>query len=173
MFRLDKKAHRNFHILFGIVVVIVIADQWTKMAIIGSFRLGESLRIWSDYVALTYVRNQGAAFSLFNSAPAWIREPFFIALPLVAFGVIAVIFARQPNLPRPTVISLSLVCGGALGNLIDRIRFGYVIDFLHFHFREVYHWPMFNVADCCIVVGVSVMFVLSFKNGKRGSPALY
>lgn len=161
--KLDRRVVRNFVILFSTILISVLIDQITKIAILRSFRFGETKAIIKGFFNLTYVRNQGAAFSLFNSAPAVIRDPFFIMLPVIAFGVISVLFVKNPTLSWVRVTALSLVAGGALGNLVDRVKYGYVVDFLHFHYRDMYHYPMFNYADCCIVVGVAILFILSLK----------
>lgn len=141
---------------------IILLDQWTKHLVHTRFRWGESRNIIQSIFALTYVRNSGAAFGLLHKAPPQFRDPFFMVVPIVALVVIFFIFVRLKQEQRLTALSLSMIVGGAIGNLVDRLRFGYVIDFLDFHWREVYHWPAFNVADSCIVVGVSLMFLQSF-----------
>jgi len=157
---LNKK---RFLLLFIICVVTLISDQWTKHVIHKNFHWGESRPIVKNFFALTYVRNTGAAFGFLNRAPAAFREPFFIVVPLIAMAVILVIFLRLKEDQNLMAGSLSLVLAGAIGNLIDRLRFGFVIDFLDFHWAEKYHWPAFNIADSCIVVGVAVLFILSWK----------
>jgi len=152
----------NKYGLLALTLVIVIAlDQWTKWLIHTRFRFGESLPVIQDIFALTYVRNSGAAFGLMHRAPAWFRDPFFVIVPLVAMVVITMLFVKLQENQKLTAWSFSLILSGAIGNLIDRLRFGYVIDFLDVHWKEVYHWPAFNVADSCIVVGVGLMFVQS------------
>ncbi len=161
---------RKYLLLVGITACVVVLDQWTKHLIQLKFQWGESLPIWDSVFNLTYVRNSGAAFGLLHRAPAWFREPFFIAVPVAALWVIGVLFVRLSDSQRWTAAALSLILGGALGNLIDRLRFGYVVDFLDFHWKEVYHWPSFNVADSCIVVGVSIMFLISLTKD-QSTPA--
>ena len=151
----------KYLMLLGIGGVVIALDQWTKFLIHTRFIVGESVPILSSFFSLTYVRNQGAAFGLLHKAPAYIREPLFLLIPFVAMGVILMIFRKLREDQKWTGIALSLISGGAIGNLIDRMRFKYVIDFLDFYWGE-YHWPAFNVADSCIVVGVGIMFVLSF-----------
>ena len=142
--------------------MILIVDQWTKHLIHNRFRWGESLPLIDSFFALTYVRNSGAAFRFLHNTPAWFRDPFFIAVPVVAMVVIGFLYIKLSERQVWAASALSLILGGAIGNLIDRLRFGFVIDFLDFHWREVYHWPAFNVADSCIVVGVSILFIQSF-----------
>ena len=153
-------------ILFGVCSSVIVLDQWTKRLIYSRFRWGESIAVWDSLFALTYVRNTGAAFGLMHNAPAYIRDPFFIIVPSVALFIIFVVFAKLNEKQKITATALSLILGGAVGNLIDRVRFGYVVDFLDFHWKEVYHWPAFNVADSCIVVGVTYLFIQSFFQGK-------
>jgi signal peptidase II len=159
---------REFHkyrLLAAIASTVVLLDQWTKYLVHTRFHWGESVNILSSFFALTYVRNSGAAFGLLHRAPPQFRDPFFVIVPIVALTVIFAIYLRLTRDQRLTAWALSLIVGGALGNLIDRLRFGFVIDFLDFHWKEVYHWPAFNVADSCIVVGVSLMFLQSFFPG--------
>jgi signal peptidase II len=163
----------RFKFLFLLLVssTVVVVDQWSKYLVHSRFRWGESLSIIQNLFALTYVRNSGAAFGLLHRAPSWFRDPFFIVVPVVALFVILFILVTLPPDQKKAVVGLSLVFGGAVGNLIDRLRFGYVIDFLDFHWKEIYHWPAFNVADSAIVVGVGLMFILSLFQGKSSLPS--
>jgi signal peptidase II len=150
------------YLILAITSAAVIAlDQWTKHLVHTSFRWGQTIPVLDPVFALTYVRNQGAAFGLLHRAPPWFRDPFFVVVPVVALFVIFFLIARLPRSQSWTAVALSLILGGAVGNLIDRLRYGFVIDFLDLHWREIYHWPAFNIADSCIVVGVTVMFVQS------------
>lgn len=155
-------ARKKYAILGGTVAVILVLDQWTKHLVHTRFRWGESLPIVPGFFDLTYVRNQGAAFGLLHRAPPAFRDPFFLVVPVVAMAVILFLYHRLKAGQLWVATAFSLILGGAVGNLIDRLRFGYVIDFLDFHWREVYHWPAFNVADSCIVVGVIMLFLDSF-----------
>jgi signal peptidase II len=153
-------------ILFFTSFVIILLDQWTKQLVITQMKFAQSIPIIDSFFALTYIRNRGAAFGILHSAPSYFRDPFFIVVPVVALVAIGFIFAKLKENEKLMAVSLSLIVGGAIGNLIDRVRFGYVIDFLDFHWKEVYHWPAFNVADSAIVVGVSIFFVQSFFQGE-------
>jgi signal peptidase II len=150
-------------LLASILSVVLVLDQWTKHLVHSRFRWGESVALIQGFFSLTYVRNQGAAFGLLNSAPAYFRDPFFLIVPVLAMTVILVLLWKLPRDDRWMAVALCLVFSGALGNLIDRMRFGFVIDFLDVHYKDFYHWPAFNVADSCIVVGVGILFVLSFR----------
>ena len=161
------EGRRRFGLLCAMGTAILCLDQWTKYLIVSRFYWGESLPIIRGYFDITYVRNSGAAFGLLHRAPAWFRDPFFLAVPIVALVVILVIFSRLKSGQHWTAVALSLVFGGAVGNLIDRLRFRWVIDFLYFHWKEVFYWPAFNVADSCIVVGVAILFLQSFIGDQR------
>ncbi len=149
-----------------ITAVILISDQLTKHLIHSTFKYGESLPIIQDFFDITYVRNSGAAFGLLHTAPPAFRDPFFLIVPIIALIVILFIFIKLTKDQKWTVISLSLIFGGAIGNLIDRFKLGYVIDFLDFHWKEIYHYPAFNVADSCIVTGVGLMLIQSLVSNK-------
>lgn len=159
----------KYFILIFISVVGVVVDQWTKHIVHTRFAWGESVSVIQGFFALTYVRNSGAAFGIMHKAPAYFRDPFFIAVPVVALFIILFLFVRLHQSQRLTAVALSLILSGAIGNLIDRLRFGYVIDFLDFYWKD-YHWPAFNVADSCIVVGVTILFILSFFQDKLEGP---
>jgi len=138
---------------YGLAGAVVILDQATKLLVQRAFRLGESLPVLPGFFNLTYVLNPGAAFGLLAGAAAAFRGPFFIAVSVLAIAVICYYHARYARgRPLPTV-GLALILGGALGNLIDRLRVGMVIDFLDFYLGA-YHWPAFNVADGGVTVGV-------------------
>lgn len=144
---------------------ILICDQITKQWVHSKFHWGESLRIIPDFFSLTYVRNQGAAFGFLHRTPEWFRTPFFLVMPIAVMIFILFLFFRVAPKQRHwrlNAFGYSLILSGAIGNLIDRVRFGYVIDFLDFHWKEIYHYPAFNVADSAIVVGVSLLLLLSF-----------
>jgi signal peptidase II len=161
-----KRDNRKYVILAVIVVITLILDQWTKQLVHTDFRWGESRSIIPSFFSLTYVRNTGAAFGLLHRAPAYFRDPFFIIVPVIALFVIGFVLFRLESNQKTTAVALSLIVGGAIGNLIDRLRFGFVVDFMDFYWKD-YHWPAFNVADAAIVVGVSLMFLQSFKQGNQ------
>lgn len=155
---------RKYIFLFGISVFIILLDQWTKNLVIDRFKLNETLVIIFNYFSLTYIRNPGAAFGFLAEAHPAFRGPFFILIPLLALGAIGYVFKKLPDTDFRISIALSLVVGGAIGNLIDRVKYGYVIDFLDFHWKYQYHFPAFNVADSSICVGVGLLMLdLFFK----------
>jgi signal peptidase II len=143
--------------LFALITLIgLIADQTTKVAIDRSMRLFESIPIVEGLFSLTYVRNKGAAFSFLSHA-SW-RLPFFICISIIAAIVILIAFRKLRDDQRLAQLSLAMIFSGAIGNLIDRIRLGEVIDFLDAYWRT-HHWPAFNVADSLICVGVFLLAI--------------
>ena len=139
----------------GIAALIVIADQATKSVVQRAMTLHESIPIIPS-VNLTYTRNPGAAFSLFADAHPTFRTWFFLVVSVVALVLITIFLRRVERGDWWSVASLSLILGGAIGNLIDRIRYGEVIDFIDLYVGQ-YHWPVFNVADSGITVGMVML----------------
>lgn len=141
------------------VGTLVSFDQLTKLAMTNSFRLGESETLIANFFQLTLVHNRGAAFGVMaNMAPKF-REPVLFLLPCVVLLLIFFAFSRLKDEQRVSVYALALVIGGALGNLADRLRLGYVVDFLDLHWKNQAHFPAFNLADMAITAGVALLFV--------------
>ena len=154
---------------FGaLIALVVFLDQASKLWIVNHFSLYESLVIVPGLFNLTYLTNTGAAFGMLAGQPALWRQAFFISVAIVALFLVIFLFRRLRHESVFYELSLGLIAGGALGNLIDRIRFGSVIDFLDVYIGS-HHWPAFNVADSAISVGVGIFLVHSFffeKNKK-------
>jgi len=150
---------RPYALLVTISVTIVALDQLTKAFIDHSMRLHQTIPIIPGYFNLTYIRNPGAAFGILASSSGIFRMVFFVITSLFAVGLLVTIFARLHPADWWGQITVAGIFGGALGNLIDRLRFGEVIDFLDFY-AQTYHWPAFNVADTAISVGVVSLFLL-------------
>jgi len=146
-------------ILSGLVIAL---DQFTKAILISAFRLGESLTL-TPFFDLVLVFNRGAAFSFLSNAGGWQRW-FFIVLALIISAWIVAMLARH-TAEKLFSAALSLVLGGALGNVVDRLNHGAVVDFLSFHIAD-YYWPAFNVADSAITVGVALMLWEQLRQGK-------
>jgi signal peptidase II len=141
-----------WHVLV-IVVAVVSLDQLTKWEVTRGMRLHESIPIIPDFFSLTYIRNSGAAFGILAGSNAGVRMVFFGLTSVLALALLGTIYARLSSGDWIGQMSVAAICGGAIGNLIDRVRFGEVIDFLDFSLWE-HHWPAFNVADAAITVGV-------------------
>lgn len=149
----------KYLVLFGLTTATVLLDQLTKRLVLARFRLGESMPVISRIFDLTYVRNPGAAFGMLAHAEPSFRVPFFVIVPLIALVAIGYVFRKLPPRDLPLATALSLVVGGAIGNLLDRLMRGYVVDFLDFHWDIQYHFPAFNVADSAICIGVGLLIL--------------
>jgi signal peptidase II len=147
-----------------VTAVIVVFDQATKLYVDARFELYESIPVIPGWFHLTYIRNKGAAFGIF--ADGAVRIPFFITVTFIALLVIFWYMRRLRADQRLAAFSLALIFAGALGNLIDRLRFGEVIDFLDVFWRH-YHWPAFNVADSAICVGVTLLIWEMWREERR------
>ena len=152
---------------YGLALLVVMLDQLTKYWINASFGYGE-VRACSGFFNLVLTYNEGAAFSFLASAAGWQRG-MFIAIALVAIVVISVLLARHAG-DRLFCLALALILGGAMGNVIDRIVLGYVVDFLDFH-AAGWHWPAFNLADSAITLGAVLLVGDSFRPRARGAGA--
>ena len=153
---------KKVKILLSILPSVILLDQLTKQIIISKFYLGESISIIPGLFNFTYVRNTGAAFGILSSADPSFRVPFFLIIPGIAIGIIIYLFKKLEPGHTFLATALSLILSGAIGNLIDRVVYRYVIDFLDFHWKEIYHFPAFNIADSAITVGVAFMILDMF-----------
>lgn len=150
-----------------LAIVVVIADQLTKWAATDVLCCRPPVNL-APFFNLVLAHNTGAAFSFLANEPGWQRW-FFAAIALVASIVISMLLvkhARQPG-QRRFCAALALILGGAVGNLIDRVLYGYVVDFLDFHVAG-WHWPAFNVADSAISIGAVLMILDSLQGGHGG-----
>lgn len=151
--------------LFSLIVVLgLVADQISKLFIHATMTLHQSIPVLDGLFSITYLRNRGAAFSFLSNA-SW-RIPFFIAVTLVAAVVILVALRKLREDQRLAQVSLAMIFSGAVGNLIDRVRLGEVIDFLDVYWKS-YHWPAFNVADSLICVGVALVALDMLREDRR------
>ena len=144
-------------------LILVIADQLTKMMVLGSLELYESIEITS-FFSLTHVHNYGAAFSFLADEDGW-QQYFLVSISAIA-SIAIILWMRKTSTKQPyKLIALSLILSGAIGNLIDRAVFGFVIDFINLHYQDFY-WPVFNVADTAITLGVILLLLVDFKQDK-------
>jgi signal peptidase II len=155
----------------GLAVLVIVLDQLTKTLILGQFQLGDTRQITAHF-NLVRVHNTGAAFSFLAGAAGWQRW-FFIGLGLAATGFIVWMLKRYPG-QRLFCLAISLIMGGALGNVIDRALHGYVVDFLQFRipvlepvFRGGY-FPSFNLADSAITLGAVLLVLDELRRVRRG-----
>jgi signal peptidase II len=144
------------NLVLSLAVVILALDQITKLIVLARLAPGAPVRVVDGVFSLTLVMNPGLAFGMLSGTPDGWRWTAGV-LSLIALAILAVIAARLLPTGGPwTALSLGLIFGGAAGNLVDRVRFGAVVDFLDFYWRH-YHWPAFNVADSAITVGVALL----------------
>ena len=153
---------KRYAFFFIILVAVLTLDQWTKFYIDSVMSLHDSFPLIKGLFNITYVRNPGAAFGfLANASPAF-RSIFFISVTVIAIVLILYFVAKNRRADLLLISSLSLILSGAVGNLIDRVRFGEVIDFLDVYLGS-YHWPAFNVADSAISIGAVLLILEMFK----------
>ena len=145
----------------GTLLIALPVDQITKRMVMANFYYGERLTVIPGFFDLTYVRNPGGAFSFFATGPAEIRMAFFVGTTIVAIGLLLVFYRRLTDDAVLSAAALGTILAGAIGNLIDRLAYGEVVDFLDFYIAS-YAWPTFNVADSCIVVGVGILILEIF-----------
>ena len=146
-----------------IAVIVIVLDRWSKLWIIHHIPIGHARTIIPGVFRLTHVLNTGAAFSLFADS----LSPLAVRNALIAFSILAVIIVgvllwRAGRTLTLTGVALALILGGAVGNLYDRLRFSHVVDFLEVHIVH-YHWPDFNIADSCIVIGACLLLIEIFR----------
>lgn len=144
----------------------VVLDQITKLVVQRNFTLHESLPIIEGFFSLTYILNPGAAFGFLADQNATFRAIFFFVVSVIALTLLMVFFHQTPEDDPLGLTAISLLFGGAVGNLIDRIRLGEVVDFLDFYIGQ-YHWPAFNVADSAITIGISFLMLHLFFQKKE------
>lgn len=149
----------------GTAIVVVVLDQLSKAIVAAGMTLHETIPLL-PFFSLTYVRNRGAAFGILSSAPAALRLPLFLVVTAAALWILGSTLRTTPAERRLVLVALGGIVGGAVGNLICRLRFGEVIDFFHLHWGE-WSWPMFNVADSAITLGVGVVLLESFRTAER------
>ncbi|MCG6917733.1 MAG: signal peptidase II [Deltaproteobacteria bacterium] len=146
----------QYKIFLPLTAGVLFFDQLSKSAVSGSLKMHEVRPIIHGLLNLTLVHNTGAAFGLMAGQPSMLRTFFFLGVSLLAMGVVLWMLFRLPPNQKVEHVALSLIFGGALGNVIDRVRLGEVIDFIDVYFRS-YHWPAFNLADSAITVGVILL----------------
>ena len=147
-----------------VALTVIVLDQITKIGINHSFELYESLAIFPSF-NFTLLYNRGAAFSFLASAGGWQRW-FFTGLSLAASILLIIWLIRLDEKQRWLTYALALILGGAIGNLIDRVLYGYVIDFIDIYYQQ-WHWPAFNIADSAISIGAAMLFIDLLRDMKK------
>jgi signal peptidase II len=162
-----KPAGSDRTVYLAISALVVVLDQLTKMVVDHFMSLHESWPVVDGVLRLTYVQNRGAAFGILSDADLPYQSLLFAVVSLAALGAIAAYAWRLPARNRLPQTALALIMGGALGNLIDRARLGYVIDFVDAYWNA-HHWPAFNVADSAISIGVVLLVIDILRQPQAG-----
>ncbi|MEL4178082.1 signal peptidase II [Roseateles sp. PN1] len=149
----------------GIALIIILLDQFTKVLILGSFQLGDS-RYVTSFFNVVRVHNYGAAFSFLHDAGGWQRW-FFVGLGAAATVFITVMLRRHGQ-QSLFASALSLILGGAIGNVVDRLMHGYVVDFIQVHWGAKYYFPSFNIADSAITIGAVLLILDELRRVRKG-----
>jgi signal peptidase II len=150
----DEEFMRRFYFL--IAVGVLALDRFTKRLVAKDISLHDSIPVIKRVFYITHVENRGAAFGLFNDSPAPWKIALLVVFSIVALVIVSTLLWRNGRVMTPTAVGLSLILGGALGNLWDRVLNGRVVDFLLVYIGS-YQWPAFNVADSAIVVGAGLL----------------
>jgi len=143
-------------ILFLIVLPVIVLDQLSKLWIVQSVPMFSAIQIVKNFFHITYIQNTGGAFGIFSGLHTVYFQKVFVVGTLIAIGFIGVLYSKLRSYQKKPATRIALIIGGAIGNLIDRIRLGGVIDFIDLHVYS-YHWPAFNIADSAITIGSFVL----------------
>ena len=153
---------RDYLLFIGTALIILLLDQASKWLAINYLESYQTLSIIPGFFNIVLVKNRGMAFGIFSQSSSEFYCYFLILATIVAMGIILFIFFFQKKNQTWMTVGLSLIFGGAMGNLVDRVRFGYVVDFLDF-FLKGYHWPAFNVADSAVTAGTFCVLINIIK----------
>lgn len=151
---MTKNSVRAVHFLLALLVVIL--DRWSKRLVATNIQMYTHIQVIPGFFRITHTENTGAAFSLFAESPSHWKTAGLITFSMIAMIVVSILLWRQTRALTLTGLAFSLILGGALGNLWDRVASGRVVDFLLFYVKQ-YQWPVFNLADSAIVVGASLL----------------
>lgn len=163
-----RRQARNLTAYWVVAALTLCVDLLTKWAITTSLQLGQSLPLIEPFLRLTYVRNTGAAFSLLANLNSPWRSVFLIVVPALAFVFLAVLAHREKHRGLTLMLPLGLVSGGAIGNLLDRLATGTVVDFIDMGLGSL-RWPVYNAADSAVVIGVCWLMFLTLRESPRRS----
>jgi signal peptidase II len=157
---------RKYWVLLISFVLILGLDQYTKYRVEQNIPLHHTIKVVDGFFNLTHLRNSGGAFGILGGEKGGVGTFFFVSVSLMAVGILIYLLYRLKEHERTLSLSLSLILSGAVGNLIDRIRYGEVVDFLDFHLFS-HHWPAFNVADSAITIGIGLMLLELLVHDKK------
>lgn len=163
----ESAVYRGAYIAVSLLVLVL--DQWTKGIITRAFEVHQSRPVIAGFFDITYVQNSGAAFGLFASVDSSLKAIILNSVAILVFLIVSGYALRTSHRSVRLQLGFALILGGAVGNLMDRVRYGYVVDFLDFSVSG-HHWPAFNVADAAICIGVGLLF-LDMLRGEEEPPA--
>ncbi len=158
---MPEKSSEKALVWFWLSLLVVILDQVTKVWISANLALYQSIVVL-PYFNLTLLHNEGAAWSILATAGGWQRW-FLSGLAILISGVLMIWLSRLKRQQRWLACALALILGGALGNVIDRSIYGYVVDFIYIYYNKAWHWPAFNIADSAISVGAVMLLIDAFR----------
>lgn len=156
---------RRYLILFSLSGLVLCFDQWTKHLVHSFMTADKVVPILGQVIEIKYSLNSGFAFGLLQKAPSAMQDLFFIGVPIFALILIILIFIKLQDNQMLTSVALTTILGGAVGNLIDRLHYGFVIDFLRIRLGPL-ELPQFNLADFAIVIGVLLMFISTLSQSR-------
>jgi len=159
---------RKYWVLLIFCFGILLLDQWTKCLIVQKLTLYQRVEVIQGFFNIIHVRNTGGAFGIFGGEKGGLGSILFVVVSLIAIGSLVFLFIKLGENEKTLALSFSLVLSGAIGNLIDRLRYGEVIDFLDFYLSST-HWPAFNVADSAICIGIGLMALELLKRDRKKS----
>jgi signal peptidase II len=157
---------RKYWVLLVVCFGVLLLDQWTKHVVQERLLLHQTVGVIPGFFNLIHVRNTGGAFGIFGGERGGLGSLLFVVVSLIAIGSILFLFVKVRKDEKTLSLSLSLVLSGAIGNLVDRLRYGEVVDFLDFYLLS-YHWPAFNIADSAICIGIGLMALNLFTRDKK------
>jgi len=151
----------RFYLLTFLVFVV---DHWTKWIVRTRMDLHDHIEVIPNYLRISYVRNSGVAFGLFEQIQS-VWKPYLLAAMAVIAVIVIVVYSVRMSTDRTLLqVALAVTLGGILGNFTDRIVHKFVVDFIELHFQDRFHWPTFNVADSAITVGIALLLLDTVKN---------
>jgi signal peptidase II len=175
---MNEETHRRYSrsgllkhaLLLFVLVAGCNTDLVTKHVATDKLAAGDRIELVSGYLDLRYTENESSAFSMFSSIDPAVRLPLLIAGPLLTSLVVIVLLVLRRRRALLELLPFTLILAGGLGNLIDRVRLGHVVDFIHFHVKGAFSWPIFNVADVLIAIGIGLLLLRMLIDWRRAAP---
>lgn len=159
-----KTSEKSLYIF--LTFLIILSDQISKYIIRSSFKLYEQVDVIKGFFRITYTKNNGAVWGFFSGHKSPLITMLITLLAILALGIVIYLFIKSKTINKTEILALSFIAGGAIGNIIDRISLGYVVDFIEIYIKQ-YSWPIFNIADSFISVGIIILIFSILKNGEK------